>query len=119
MPQRCTKLGYSTRCAALLRCWSSAAAARRPAHCNTPFPPHTSTPHPQASRRDRDEQEKLLAEFELRRKIRATLVPTDDGKVREMLRQLQEPITLFGEREVRWDPCSACGRAGGRMRWVV
>lgn len=54
----------------------------------------------EASRRDREEQEKLLAEFELRRKVRSTLVPTDDGKVRDMLRQLGEPITLFGEREM-------------------
>jgi U4/U6 small nuclear ribonucleoprotein PRP4 len=58
--------------------------------------------HPkQASRRGREEQEKLLAEFELRRKIRAAVVPTDDAKVRAMLRQLSEPVTLFGEREVR------------------
>ncbi|KAI8471206.1 MAG: WD40-repeat-containing domain protein [Monoraphidium minutum] len=54
----------------------------------------------EASQREREEQEKLLAEFELRRKIRATLVPTDDAKVRDMLRQLGEPVTLFGEREM-------------------
>ncbi|GBF89870.1 U4,U6 small nuclear ribonucleoprotein [Raphidocelis subcapitata] len=54
----------------------------------------------ESARRDKEEQEKLLAEFELRRKIRATLVPTEDGKVREMLRQLGEPVTLFGEREM-------------------
>ncbi len=28
-------------------------------------------------------------------------VPTDDLKVKLMLRQLGEPITLFGEKEVR------------------
>lgn len=33
--------------------------------------------------------------------MRQTVVPTDDGKVRQLLRQLGEPITLFGEREVR------------------
>ena len=55
----------------------------------------------QASRRQQEEQEKLLRDFELRRRIRSTVVPTDDGKVRAMLRALGEPITLFGEREVR------------------
>ncbi len=40
-------------------------------------------------------------EFELKRKMRAMVVPTEDAKVRTMLRQLGEPITLFGEREVR------------------
>jgi hypothetical protein len=54
----------------------------------------------QASRRQQEEQEKLLRDFELRRRIRSTVVPTDDGKVRAMLRALGEPITLFGEREV-------------------
>jgi hypothetical protein len=55
----------------------------------------------QASRRQQEEQEKLLRDFELRRRIRSTVVPTDDAKVRTMLRALGEPITLFGEREVR------------------
>lgn len=55
----------------------------------------------QAQKREREEQEKLLKEFELRRQIKATVVPTDDGKVRAMLRALREPITLFGEKEVR------------------
>jgi U4/U6 small nuclear ribonucleoprotein PRP4 len=59
------------------------------------------THHPQASLREREQQEKLLREFELKRKIRSTVVPTDDGKVRTLLRQLAEPVTLFGEREVR------------------
>lgn len=54
----------------------------------------------QAGQRQREEQEKLLREFELRRRIRATVVPTDDIKVRTMLRALGEPITLFGEKEV-------------------
>ena len=66
-------------------------------------PPHTHiTPTTlQAGQRQREEQEKLLREFELRRRIRSTVVPTDDGKVRVMLRALGEPITLFGEKEVR------------------
>jgi hypothetical protein len=49
----------------------------------------------------------LLAEFEMRRRVMGTVVPTDDSKVRQMLRSMGEPITLFGEREVRqW--ASAC-----------
>lgn len=54
----------------------------------------------QASRRQQEEQEKLLRDFELRRRIRSMVVPTDDSKVRQMLRTMGEPITLFGEREV-------------------
>lgn len=54
----------------------------------------------QAGQRQREEQEKLLREFQLRRRIRSTVVPTDDIKVRTMLRVLGEPITLFGEKEV-------------------
>ena len=49
-----------------------------------------------------------MREIELRRKMKATVVPTNDADVRRMLRQLGEPVTLFGEREVR---CRAC-RAG-------
>jgi U4/U6 small nuclear ribonucleoprotein PRP4 len=67
----------------------------------------------QAGQRQREEQEKLLREFELRRRIRSTVVPTDDIKVRTMLRALGEPITLFGEKEVskktsslRYFPCA-------------
>ena len=55
----------------------------------------------QSTRREMELHEMKVREFELKRKMKATVVPTDDGKVREMLRQLGEPITLFGEREVR------------------
>lgn len=34
--------------------------------------------------------------------MRNTVVPTDDSEVRAMLRRAEEPITLFGEREV-WE----------------
>lgn len=86
---------------------------------HVPFAPHPPNPLPQprhcpptkppaqAGQRQREEQEKLLREFELRRRIRSTVVPTDDIKVRTMLRALGEPITLFGEKEVRAQPdCS-------------
>lgn len=59
---------------------------------------------PDASNRERLEQEKLVQEFELKRRAKNVVVPTDDGRVREMLRQLNEPVTLFGEREV-WHAC--------------
>jgi U4/U6 small nuclear ribonucleoprotein PRP4 len=57
--------------------------------------------HAQASEKERLEQEKLVQELELKRRAKTIVVPTDDGKVRHMLRQLNEPVTLFGEKEVR------------------
>jgi len=44
-------------------------------------------------------QEQLIQEFELKRRAQAIIVPTNDGAVRDQLRSLGEPITLFGERE--------------------
>jgi len=55
---------------------------------------------PEASNRERLEQEKKIKEYELKKKAATVVVPTDDGRVRQMLRQLNEPITLFGEREM-------------------
>lgn len=40
----------------------------------------------------------VLAQFTRKRNLAAVAVPTDDGKVRARLRELGEPITLFGER---------------------
>lgn len=54
----------------------------------------------QASAEHARKQQELMREIELRRKMKATVVPTNDGEVRRMLRQLGEPITLFGEREM-------------------
>lgn len=39
----------------------------------------------------------LLSQFDRKRRVAATVVPTDDGKVRAQLRAMGEPITLFGE----------------------
>ena len=39
----------------------------------------------------------ILAQFERKRRVAETIVPTDDGRVRAKLRELGEPITLFGE----------------------
>ncbi|GLC45347.1 hypothetical protein PLESTB_000312800 [Pleodorina starrii] len=55
---------------------------------------------PETGNREREAHAAKMREFELRRKIRQVVVPTDDGKVRQLLRQLAEPITLFGEREM-------------------
>ena len=45
-------------------------------------------------------QEEAIKQVDLRRRMRATVVPAVDKDVRAMLRQLGEPITLFGEQEV-------------------
>lgn len=55
----------------------------------------------QASKQARAQQEELIRQVELRRKMRQTVVSTDDKEVRKMLRRLGEPVTIFGEREVR------------------
>ncbi|KAL1963845.1 hypothetical protein VTN77DRAFT_7776 [Rasamsonia byssochlamydoides] len=39
----------------------------------------------------------ILSQFERKRRAAAIAVPTDDNKVRARLRELGEPITLFGE----------------------
>lgn len=54
----------------------------------------------QASAEQARKQQELMREIELRRKMKATVVPTNDADVRRLLRQLGEPVTLFGEREV-------------------
>lgn len=57
--------------------------------------------HAAASREAADRQARLIEQVEERRRLRATVVPTDVTAVKMLLRQLKEPITLFGEREVR------------------
>ena len=39
----------------------------------------------------------ILSQFSRRRRAAAIAVPTDDGRVRQQLRNMGEPITLFGE----------------------
>ena len=48
--------------------------------------------------RARMENQALLDELERKKKARNMAVPTDDGRVRARLREIGEPITLFGER---------------------
>lgn len=46
----------------------------------------------------RQETQALLEELERKKRARAIAVPTDDGRVKKRLRELGQPITLFGER---------------------
>jgi hypothetical protein len=55
------------------------------------------------SDRARLENKMILDELERKKKARAMAVPTDDTRVRARLREIGEPITLFGER-VRVQP---------------
>ena len=48
---------------------------------------------------ERERQAAELAAIELRRRARSITVPTNDILVRRRLRELQQPITLFGERQ--------------------
>lgn len=50
------------------------------------------------SERARLENKMLLDELERKKKARSLAVPTDDNKVKARLREIGEPITLFGER---------------------
>ena len=50
------------------------------------------------SDRARLENKVILDELERKKKARNMAVPTDDNRVRARLREIGEPITLFGER---------------------
>ncbi|KAG1807889.1 WD40-repeat-containing domain protein [Suillus variegatus] len=50
------------------------------------------------SERARMENKVILDELERKKKARNLAVPTDDNKVKARLREIGEPITLFGER---------------------
>ena len=50
------------------------------------------------SERARVENQAILDELERKKKARNLAVPTDDGRVKARLREIGEPITLFGER---------------------
>jgi hypothetical protein len=44
------------------------------------------------------ENQVILDELERKKKARTMAVPTDDKRVKARLREIGEPITLFGER---------------------
>ncbi|KAH9290001.1 hypothetical protein KI387_034118, partial [Taxus chinensis] len=52
------------------------------------------------SRKVRERQEQAVQELLMRRRAYALAVPTNDSAVRTRLRRLNEPVTLFGEREM-------------------
>lgn len=52
------------------------------------------------SRQARERQEKAKQDFLLKRRAMALAVPTNDNAVRQRLRLLKVPVTLFGEREM-------------------
>lgn len=51
-----------------------------------------------STERSRGENQFMLDALERKKKARSLAVPTDDGRVRARLREMGEPITLFGER---------------------
>ncbi|KAH7908922.1 WD40-repeat-containing domain protein [Hygrophoropsis aurantiaca] len=51
------------------------------------------------SERARLENKVILDELERKKKSRTLAVPTDDNRVKARLREIGEPITLFGERQ--------------------
>lgn len=52
------------------------------------------------SQRARERKEQLVQQLLMRRRATALAVPTNDSAVRQRLRHLGHPITLFGEREM-------------------
>ena len=46
----------------------------------------------------RIENKLILDELERKKKARSLAVPTDDNRVKARLREIGEPITIFGER---------------------
>eukprot|EP00002_Diphylleia_rotans_P017115 TRINITY_DN3315_c0_g1_i3.p1 TRINITY_DN3315_c0_g1~~TRINITY_DN3315_c0_g1_i3.p1 ORF type:complete len:470 (+),score=74.98 TRINITY_DN3315_c0_g1_i3:43-1452(+) len=62
--------------------------------------PTTAAYHPlsESSQEARRRHQQILDEFERRARARGLVVPTNDDQVKARLRQLGEPICLFGER---------------------
>ncbi|KAL9663435.1 hypothetical protein QQ045_018821 [Rhodiola kirilowii] len=54
----------------------------------------------ESSKQAKERQEKIRQDFLMKRRAAALAVPTNDKAVRDRLRRLGEPITLFGEREM-------------------
>jgi len=65
------------------------------------------------SERARIENKVILDELERKKKARTMAVPTDDNRVKARLREIGEPITLFGERVSGKKPflCRVCKRS--------
>ena len=61
-----------------------------------------------ASERARLESQVLLDELERKKRARNLAVPTDDTRVKARLREIGEPITLFGERVRQFQSTISC-----------
>ncbi|KAI8602988.1 WD40 repeat-like protein [Dissophora ornata] len=51
----------------------------------------------ESSKRARDQHNEIMEMFERKKRARTLAVPTEDKKVREKLREMGEPVCLFGE----------------------
>ena len=68
------------------------------------------------SERARQENKVILDELERKKKARSLAVPTDDNRVKARLREIGEPITLFGERVRAHVPDCAPAYAAFRLQ---
>lgn len=62
-----------------------------------PPPPEETNEYMELEEAMSRDKQALLEEFERRKKARSINVSTDDGEVKRNLRQLGEPVCLFGE----------------------
>lgn len=68
------------------------------------------------SERARLENKVILDELERKRKAKTIAVPTDDNRVKARLREIGEPITLFGERVREMSPLIFSAEASFRQQ---
>ena len=68
------------------------------------------------SERARLENKVILDELERKRKAKTIAVPTDDNRVKARLREIGEPITLFGERVCEISPLIFSAEASLRQQ---
>ncbi|XP_076943798.1 uncharacterized protein LOC143614174 [Bidens hawaiensis] len=75
------------------------------------------------SRLFREKKEKAKQEFLMKQRAAALAVPTNDKAVRSRLRRLNEPVTLFGEREMerrdRLRMIMAKLDSEGQLEWLM
>ncbi|KAG0038156.1 hypothetical protein BGZ83_003207, partial [Gryganskiella cystojenkinii] len=97
--------------AARNRATAAAAVAAAAASPSIASPATPSTPQPQdtdtktedkhefsdTSKRARDQHTEVMEMFDRKKRARSLAVPTDDKKVREKLRELDQPVCLFAE----------------------
>ena len=80
----------------------TAAPSTQPSHSSSTASASAEPEHYElgdSAKVERERQAAQLAAIELRKRARSITVPTNDTLVRRRLRELQQPITLFGERQ--------------------